>query len=128
MTSSVIWSVTGPKVRNSTLSPKTSSVTVQGGITDNDASTKSKILNGHFFPYLPQSSILDLGSSNSYPDPPEITVHPNDVRKLLKNQKPHKASGSDVIFSWFLKQKKKKKKKKTAQPLPPVLTLIFQIH
>ena len=61
-------------------------------------------------------SFPDLGASH-YPDAPEITVHPNGVRKLLRNLKPHKATGLDDISPRFLKE--------MADPLTPILTLIF---
>ena len=80
------------------------------GIPHSDASTKSEILNGQFssaFTIIDTSSFPDLGTRD-YPDAPEIRVHPNGVRKLLKNLKPHKATGPDNI-----------------SPLTPVLTLTF---
>ena len=89
------------------------------GIPHSDASTKSEILNGQFssaFTIEDTSSFPDLGTSD-YPDAPEIRVHPNGVPKLLKNLKPHKATGPDDISQRFLK--------KIAEPLTPVLTLIF---
>ena len=89
------------------------------GIPHSDASTKSEILNGQFssaFTIEDTSSFPDLGTSD-YPDAPEIRVHPNGVRKLLKNLKPHKATGPDDISQRFLKE--------IAEPLTPVLTLIF---
>ena len=89
------------------------------GITHNDASTKSEILNGQFlsaFTTEDTSCFPDLGTSN-YPDAPEIHVNPNGVRKLLRNLKPHKATGPDDISPRFLKE--------MADPLTPILTLIF---
>ena len=89
------------------------------GITHNDESTNSEILNGQFlsaFTTEDTSSFPDLGASN-YPDAPEIKVHPNGVRKLLKNLKPRKATGPDDISLRFLKE--------MAEPLTPILTLIF---
>ena len=76
------------------------------GITHNDASTKSEILNGQFlsaFTMEDTSTFPDLGTSN-FPDAPEIKVHPNGVRKLLKKLKPHKATGLDEISPRFLKE------------------------
>ena len=89
------------------------------GATHNDATTKSEILNGQFlsaFTTEDTRSFPDLGASH-YPDAPEITVHPNGVRKLLRNLKPHKATGPDDISLWFLKE--------MAEPLTPIVTLIF---
>ena len=89
------------------------------GISHSDASTKSEILNGQFslaFTIEDTSFFPDLGTSD-YPDAPEIRVHANGVRKLLKNLKPHKATGPDDISQRFLKE--------IAEPLTPVLTLIF---
>ena len=88
-------------------------------IPHSDASTKSEILNGQFssaFTIEDTSSFPDLGTSD-YPDAPEIRVHPNGVRKLLKNLKPQKATGPDDISQRFLKE--------IPEPLTPVLTLIF---
>ena len=67
------------------------------GTTNNDATTKSEILNGQFlsaFTTEDTRSFPDLGASH-YPDAPEITVHPNGVRKLLRNL--NKATGQDDI-------------------------------
>ena len=89
------------------------------GITHYDASTKSEILNGQFlsaFTMEDASTFPDLGTSN-FPNAPEIKVHPNRVRKLLKNLKPHKATGPDDISPRFLKE--------MAETLTPILTLIF---
>ena len=89
------------------------------GIPHNDVSTKSEILNGQFlsaFTTEDTSYFPDLGTSD-YPNAPEIRVHPNGVRKLLKNLKPHKATGPGDISLRFLKE--------MAEPLTPVLTLIF---
>ena len=91
----------------------------QRKVPHSDASTKSEILNDQFlsaFTTEDTSSFPDLGTSD-YPDAPEIRVHPNGVRKLLKNLKPHKATGPDDISPRFLKE--------MAEPLTPVLTLIF---
>ena len=69
------------------------------GTTNNDTTTKSEILNGQFllaFTTEDTRSFPDLGASH-YPDAPEITVHPNGGRKLLRNLKPHKATGPDDI-------------------------------
>ena len=89
------------------------------GTTHNDATTKSEILNGQFlsaFTMEDTTSIPDLGTSD-YPDAPEIKVHPNGVNKLLRNLKPHTATGPDDISPRFLKE--------MAEPLTPILTLIF---
>ena len=89
------------------------------GTTHNDATTKLEILNGQFssvFTTEDTRSFPDLGASH-YPDAPEITVHPNGVRKLPRNLKPHKATGPDDISQRFLKE--------MAEPLTPILTLIF---
>ena len=89
------------------------------GTTHNDATTKWEILNGQFlsaFTTEDTRSFPDLGASH-YPDAPEITVRPNGVRKLLRNLKPHKATGPDDISPRFLKE--------MAEPLTPILTLIF---
>ena len=89
------------------------------GTTHNDATTKSEILNCQYlsaFNTEDTRSFLDLGASY-YPDAPEISVHPNGVRKLQRNLKPHKATGPDDILLRLLK--------KMAEPLTPILTLIF---
>ena len=89
------------------------------GTTHNDATTKSEILNSQFlsaFTTEDTRSFPDLRASH-YLDAPEITVHLNGVRKLLRNLKPHKATGRDDISLKFLKE--------MAEPLTPLLTLIF---
>ena len=91
------------------------------GTTHNDATTKSVIWNGQFFSAFTtedKRSFPELGAGH-YPDAPEITVHPNGVRKLLRNLKPHKATGPDDISPRFLKE--------MAEPLTPTLTLIFSV-
>ena len=78
-----------------------------------------KTLNGQFlsaFTMEDTTSIPDLGTSD-YPGAPEIKVHPNGVKKLLRNLEPHKATGPDDISPRFLKE--------MAEPLTPILTLIF---
>ena len=87
------------------------------GTTNNDATTKSEILNGQFlsaFTTEDTRSFPDLGASH-YPDALEITVHPNGVRKLLRNLKPTKLQARVTYL----------RVKKMAEPLTPILTLIF---
>ena len=65
------------------------------GTTHNDVTTKSEILNGQYlsaFTTEDTRSFPGLGASY-YPYAPEITVHPNGIRKLLRNLKPQKATG-----------------------------------
>ena len=47
-----------------------------------------------------------------------IVVHENGVAKMLRNIKPHKATGLDEIPARLLKE--------AADQLDPILTLIFQ--
>ena len=61
-------------------------------------------------------NIPDKGDS-PYPDLPEITIHPDGVRKLLHNINPHKATGPDNIPGQLLKE--------VAQEVTPILSLIF---
>ena len=61
-------------------------------------------------------NIPDKGDS-PYPDLPEITIHPDGVRKLLQNINPHKATGPDNIPGQLLKE--------VAQEVTPILSLIF---
>ena len=87
------------------------------GTTHNDATTKSEILNDQFlsaFTIEDTRSFPDLGAGH-YLDAPEITMHPNGVRKLLRNLKPNKATGPDNISPRFLKE--------MAEPLTPILVL-----
>ena len=66
----------------------------------------------------------DTGSSPDqgncdYLNAPEINVHPNRVRKLLRNLKPHKAASQDDISPRFFKE--------LAEPLTHILSLIFSL-
>ena len=69
------------------------------GTTHNDATTKSEILNSQFLSAFTTEDIRSFTDHGAiyYKDAPEITVHPNGVRKLLRNLKPHKATGPDDI-------------------------------
>ena len=78
-----------------------------------------ELLNGKFlssFTTEDTRSFPNLGASY-YLDAPDTTVYPNGVRKLLRNLKPHKATGPDDISPRFLKE--------MVEPLTPILTLIF---
>ena len=61
-------------------------------------------------------NIPDKGDS-PYPDLPEITIHPDGVRKLLHNINPHKATRPDNIPGQLLKE--------VPQEVMPILSLIF---
>ena len=88
---------------------------------NNEASTKSEFLNGQFvsvFATEDKSSFPVLGTS-FYPDAPDIKVHPNGVRKLLKNPKPNRAIRPGGISSRFIKE--------MTESLTSVLTLVFSV-
>ena len=53
-----------------------------------------------------------------FPDMDTIAIHENGVAKMLRNIKPHKATGPDEIPARLLKE--------AADQLAPLLTLIFQ--
>jgi hypothetical protein len=63
---------------------------------------------------------VPLPSLGTSPHPPvnNITVDCNGVTKLLRNLKPHKASGPDGIPARLLKE--------TAEEIAPAITLLFQ--
>ena len=64
------------------------------------------------------SELPDLGQSRT-PTPPPIKVNTKGVLKLLKDVKPHKATGPDNIPGRFLKE--------AAEELAPGLAHLFQI-
>ncbi|KAK3098073.1 hypothetical protein FSP39_015909 [Pinctada imbricata] len=89
------------------------------GILYSDPVNKANILNDQFVSVFTQEDthhIPDKGDS-PYPDLPEIIIHPDGVRKLLKNINPHKATGPDNIPGQLLKE--------VAREVTPILTLIF---
>ena len=89
------------------------------GILHSDPVNKANILNDQFVSVFTQEdmhNIPDKGDS-PYPDLPEITIHPDGVRKLLQNINPHKATGPDNIPGQLLKE--------VAQEVTPILSLIF---
>ena len=64
------------------------------------------------------SNLPDLGPSNTQSAPP-INVDPKGIQKLLKDSKPHKATGPDCIPARLLKS--------AADELAPGLAHLFQI-
>ncbi|XP_072020312.1 uncharacterized protein [Amphiura filiformis] len=91
-----------------------------GGYLHADPKVKANILNKQF------TSVFSVDNSSALPElgprqnPPmsNITVDLNGVIKLLKNLKPHTASGPDGIPAKLLKE--------TAEELAPAVTLLFQ--
>ena len=87
-------------------------------ITDDKG--KAEILNDHFTSVFTEedlSTVLDMGVDPK-PCVGALKITVEGVVKQLNSLNPHKASGSDGIPSWFLKE--------NAAIIAPILTHIFQ--
>ncbi len=92
----------------------------EAGILHTDPKQKADVLNRQFtsvFTSVDDSPLPEMGPS-PHPSVSSITVSCNGVTKLLRNLKPHKATGPDGIPAQLLKE--------TAEELAPALTLLFQ--
>ena len=89
------------------------------GISHVDEKTKADILNRQFASVFSQDDgvVPHLGQP-CCPRMENITIKQNGIRKLLRDLKPHKASGPDHIQSRFLKE--------TADELAPAMCTLFQ--
>ena len=97
-----------------------SSLIDKDGYLHNEGPRKAEILNEQFHAAYTRedtSALPDKGKS-PYPAMKRIQVHKDGVLKLLKDLKPHKASGPDGIPTRILIL--------AADQLAPVLTAIFQ--
>ena len=91
------------------------------GLTFSDSLNKANIMGDQFCSVFTQedtSELPDLGPSRT-PSVPPIKVNRKGVQKLLKDIKPHKATGPDNIPGRLLKE--------AAEELAPGLAHIFQI-
>ena len=90
------------------------------GILQSDAATQATLLNNQFASVFTDEDTTDMPDLNHAPfsDMDTIVIHENGVAKMLRNIKPHKATGPDEIPARLLKE--------AADQLAPILTLIFQ--
>ena len=75
------------------------------GLTFCDRQNQANIMGNQFssvFTKEDTSNLPDLGPSNTQSAPP-INVDPKGIQKLLKDLKPHKATGPDCIPARLLK-------------------------
>ena len=89
------------------------------GIMYNNPKDKANILNKQYQSVFTRETpnIPDM-EGPTYPSMPDITVDTRGVLKLLKNIKPNKASGPDMIAARLLRE--------LAEEIAPLLTAIFQ--
>ena len=93
----------------------------EDGLTFSDSLNKANIMGGQFcsvFTNEGMSDLSDLGPSHT-PSIPPIKVNIEGVPKLLKDIKPHKATGPNNISGRLLKE--------AAEQLAPGLSHLFQI-
>ena len=111
------WSFIKSKRQDST---GVSSLIDKDGFLHSDGSRKAEILNEQFHAAYTRedTSVLPDKGKSPYPAMARIKVYKDGVLKLLKNLKPHKASGPDGIPTRILIL--------AAEQLAPVLTEIFQ--
>ena len=111
------WSyIKGKKQESSGVSPLRN----VDGVIHSEANVKANILNRQFvsvFTKEDTANIPDKGPS-PYASMEGITVTPNGVEKLLRNLKPDKATGPDMIPARLLKQ--------LSAEIAPALALVFQ--
>ena len=111
------WSyIEGKKQESSGVSPLRN----VDGVIHSEANVKANILNRQFvsvFTKEDTANIPDKGPS-PYASMEGITVTLNGVEKLLRNLKPDKATGPDMIPSRLLKQ--------LSAEIAPALALVFQ--
>ena len=111
------WSyIKGKKQESSGVSPLRN----VDGVIHSEANVKANILNRQFvsvFTKEDTANIPDKGPS-PYASMEGITVTPNGVEKLLRDLKPDKATGPDMIPARLLKQ--------LSAEIAPALALVFQ--
>jgi hypothetical protein len=92
----------------------------EGNLVHSDPKAKANILNRQFASVFTDdraTQLPDLGHTD-HPALPNIKVNCMGVIKLLKNLKPHKATGPDGIPARLLKE--------IAEEIAPAITLLFQ--
>ena len=97
-----------------------SSLIDKNGFLQSDSTKRAEVLNDQFVSAYTKEDIERLPSKGPSPFSAmrKIIVSPNGVTKLLRDLKPHKASGPDSIPTYILKM--------AADEISPVLTKIFQ--
>ena len=90
------------------------------GVLHTDSATKAELLNAQFKSVFTKEDLASIPEldGHKYPSIEDIIIAVDGVEKLLKNIKPHKASGPDNIPCRLLKE--------LAPELAPCLTSIFQ--
>ena len=90
------------------------------GILQSDAAIQANLLNSQFGSVFTVEDTMNMPklTNDPFPDMDTITIHENGVAKMLRNIKPHKATGPDEIPARLMKE--------TADQLAPILTLLFQ--
>ena len=76
------------------------------GILYSDSNNKANILNDQFTSVFTQEDTQNIPDKavSPFPDLPEITIHPDGVKKLLGNINLHKATGPDSVPGQLLKE------------------------
>ena len=97
-----------------------SSLIDKNGFLQGDSTKRAEVLNDQFVSAYTKEDTERLPSKGPSPFSAmrKIIVSPNGVTKLLRDLKPHKASGPDSIPTYILKV--------AADEISPVLTKIFQ--
>ena len=97
-----------------------SSLIDKNGFLQSDSTKRAEVLNDQFVSAYTKDDTERLPSKGPSPFSAmrKIIVSPNGVTKLLRDLKPHKASGPDSIPTYILKV--------AADEISPVLTKIFQ--
>jgi len=93
----------------------------EGRVVYSDSGKKAEILNRQFssvFTIEDSPPPQDIFNQDFYPDMLLITVHTTDVAKLLRDLKPHKATGPDQVPAGILKE--------IADEIASAITLLFQ--
>jgi hypothetical protein len=92
----------------------------EGNILHSDPKTKANILNRQFSSVFTDdaSSPLPHMGPSLHPSMEDIVVNVAGVAKLLRNTKPHKATGPDGVPARLLKE--------VAEEIAPAITILFQ--
>ena len=89
------------------------------GILQSNSATQATLLNNQFASVFMDEDTTDMPdlTHTPFPDMDTIVIHENGVAKMLRNNKPHKATGPEIPARLL---------KEAADQLAPILTLIFQ--
>ena len=104
-----------PRIYSSSVGPLRDSE----GLLQSDAATQATLLNNQFGSVFTEEDTTDMPevTPSPFPDMDPIVIHENGVAKMLRNIKPHKATGPDEIPARLMKE--------AADQLAPILTMIF---